>query len=1775
MDYTPQHARVSRIRRDRRKVAAALLSFLLVAGATLLGTTSAQAASVGSIAITTSSPAIQEVSSVFNFEVTWSCSGLTDEDCFNPRIDIPISLNNLPGGIEDMDSWGVTITPPSPSTANFTSTVVRTPTGLTVQLTSTRTVPAGAQEMLLVSVRPHPSTGDGVGFTFGPATFSSPSFPSVISNSLSGSVTARDLLPIQKVFLGGSAASGATTARATYQITPNIAGVWNPATNQWASCSSQDNNRNVTDTAVAGTVQIVDQLPPEVTFVSATGGGVYDPGTHSVTWSDCSNYLEQPYFVVVEMPAAANAADPAYLNPITNTVTRSFMDTAGVPQSSTSTVNHNNIFQARPDPLFAKCGEGRVIPNASQPSPAGQCRWRFSPTFAYSGALGVHYYRMSATRLLQGDEVTITDWVPCQSNPNPAGFGSDTGCLDPLERITDLRFTSTAGSSSARTIGYQELTLFLSDGTQQVFDATTPIASLSPLPAAPAGTTYVGFSVRLNALTLDGAVQVEMDTRVEPGADRDMDLRNTVSMSVANPTSSYFYEDDATGIGAVRAGISGTSYASINASGSGIRYANGSFGAYALDPNIAYPTYTQVLPAGYKVAGDSLNSIIVNDAEGRSNRSHYDIEFVPEDPATGTPALVRFTPLPGTPAVPADPSQGWPYVSVRITLERTWGNQYGALYTESYSSVTGDTGGQMANCLQYSPFVVGDPRDLDGDGLTTGDTGCLSLGGATFSSPLAPATSVVTKHVRDVNSAAWSGANQVAGITSGAAEYLVHWENSGQPALSDVVLYDLLPHVGDTGATEANTGSRGSAFTPVFDGLSRAIPAGANVAYSASSNPCRPEVFPSQPSCDNDWTADPATLGGNANVKALRITLPGNWASGSSVNIGFRMLVPSGTTSGDVAWNTVAQRALNGGVPLVSAETARTGIMSPAEVRVEKSSPQAGSELGVGEIVSYEITAENRLETLANGVRVVDDLSEVLQHAIYNDDATATSGAVAWDPIAEQLIWTGNLGVGDEATIRFTVTTTSPTPSTGLTNRVIGNIGTLPTNCVTGLEPECTVQAWVVAPEVGLVKSAVGVAEGSTINGFTDVTWNYLVTNTGNEPLEALLVTDDQGVAVTCPATTLAVGASITCTGTGNIGNGASYENIGGVEGVGAITGDPTATADPWSVNIDPVEPTVQIVKSANGIAEGAAVLALTDVTWTYAVTNTGEEPLTGLVVTDDQGVAVSCPAADLAVGASMDCTGTGSVGIQASYANTGMVIGIGTLSGGAVTDDDDWSAIVTPLSRTLSLVKSSPDVTEGGMIDGYSVISWDYLVTNTGQEPVVDLTVVDDQGVTVDCPITSLASGASVTCTGSGSVGAGPEYRNVATAQAVGAITAGQVSAVDDWSVGVRPLTVNVTIDKRSTNATEGTQVRPNTLVDWTYLVTNTGEETLLDLDVTDDQGVAVTCPHTQLLPGESMTCLGSGSVGGEGEYVNVGAVIGESELSSTPVNAEDPWTITVRELVPAISIVKGALNAVDGGSVRADTVVDWQYAVTNTGEEVLTDIVVTDDQGVTVTCPVTDLLPGASMVCEGSGSIGRGASYTNIGAVVGTGVLTGGDVTAEDEWTVSVTMPTPLVSLVKDADGIAVGATLPENTVVSWTYTVMNTGEETLQQIEVTDDQGVQVTCPATVLEPGESMECTGSGSIGDGATYENIGLVLAVGAVSGGEVEDESTWTVVVSDPPVPSTPSLTPPATPPATPPVSVLEHTGGPGQIGLLMVALALIGCGLIATGASRLRKHEE
>ncbi len=96
----------------------------------------------------------------------------------------------------------------------------------------------------------------------------------------------------------------------------------------------------------------------------------------------------------------------------------------------------------------------------------------------------------------------------------------------------------------------------------------------------------------------------------------------------------------------------------------------------------------------------------------------------------------------------------------------------------------------------------------------------------------------------------------------------------------------------------------------------------------------------------------------------------------------------------------------------------------------------------------------------------------------------------------------------------------------------------------------------VTGPAVDIEKSTNGEdadnAPGPTIVVGSAVTWQYVVTNTGTIPLTNVTVVDDKGVTVTCPSKTLAVGQSMTCSGSG-VAVGGQYSNLG------TVTADSTA----------------------------------------------------------------------------------------------------------------------------------------------------------------------------------------------------------------------------------------------------------------------------------------------------------------------------------------------------------------------------------------------------------------------------------------------------------------------------------------------------------------------------------------------------------------------------------------------------------------------------------------
>ena len=84
--------------------------------------------------------------------------------------------------------------------------------------------------------------------------------------------------------------------------------------------------------------------------------------------------------------------------------------------------------------------------------------------------------------------------------------------------------------------------------------------------------------------------------------------------------------------------------------------------------------------------------------------------------------------------------------------------------------------------------------------------------------------------------------------------------------------------------------------------------------------------------------------------------------------------------------------------------------------------------------------------------------------------------------------------------------------------------------------------------------------------------------------------------------------------------------------------------------------------------APGPTIPVGSTVTWTYVVTNTSLVTFSSLSVTDNRGVAVACPRAVLAPGASLTCSGSGRA-VAGQYRNIGTVVATG--NGTRYTDTD------------------------------------------------------------------------------------------------------------------------------------------------------------------------------------------------------------------------------------------------------------------------------------------------------------------------------------------------------------------------------------------------------------------------------------------------------------------------------------------------------------------------
>jgi uncharacterized repeat protein (TIGR01451 family) len=749
--------------------------------------------------------------------------------------------------------------------------------------------------------------------------------------------------------------------------------------------------------------------------------------------------------------------------------------------------------------------------------------------------------------------------------------------------------------------------------------------------------------------------------------------------------------------------------------------------------------------------------------------------------------------------------------------------------------------------------------------------------------------------------------------------------------------------------------------------------------------------------------------------------------------------------------------------------------------------------------------------------------------------------------------------------------------------------------------PSTAVVTIGAGPALTVVKS---VDPTSVAAAGSTVTYSFDVTNTGNVDLTGVVVNEDafSGTGtppvISCPSTDLAPGASFTCTATYTVTQ--PDVDAGSVTLTASATGTPPsgpAVTSPQSTAVVTIPATAALilVKSVDPTSVGRAG---DTVTYSFVVTNPGNVDLTGVVLTETQftgtggSPTITCPSTTLAPGASLTCTATYTV-TQAD-ANAGSVTDAATAtgttpSGTPVTSPESTAVLNIPAAPAITLAASaSPSTVD----TAGQVVTYSFPVTNTGNveltDVVVDVTAFSGTGTrpVVSCPVTTLAPGASTTCTATYPVTqADLDAGSVnLTATATGTPPTGQAVTSPPASAPVAVAAVSeLTLHKTAgppVDANGNQVIDAGDTIPFSFLVTNTGNVTLTDVNVSDERGGPATCPTTTLAPGQSTTCTVNYTL--TQADVDAGVVNNTATATATaPDGAPQPNepTDSTTTPIPAAPHLQLTKTADKTGLTVGETIL-YVFTALNTGNVTLDNVAIdetTSFSGTGTLGPLlcdrtvtTNLLPGLSLVCRASYTVTQ--ADVNAGTLnneaTATGTAPNGDVVTS---VASLTIPLlsqPALTLRKRAtvtdtnhDGVT-----DAGDEILYQYDVANTGNIILFAVTIHDEAlaaaGIAVTCPDTTLSPGQATTCqaaqprvvTAADVVAGSIT--NTATATATTPAEEPVASAPQTLTITVGSPPSP-TPTPTP------TPGPGKLPVTGLPLRA-LWVAAMVLIGAGATA-----------
>ena len=1032
--------------------------------------------------------------------INFSCSSVTTP-CKGAEIELTLPGPITPDGLKLIER-GYNVVPVTGDSVARTATYTENkPDGTRVQryvFKMKDPLPAGTSDRIQVSWYYNYNDAPNNSTTTQKVTFSAQNAEK-IENELTTTWTADTDIAIEK--------SGPTDARnypaaggeATYKLrygyqqidqdNPNKVGI------RWNSSAMKSNNLNGLGLVGVQNIKVVDPLPAKAVFVTASEGGVYDPATHTVTWSYDRWFWQNPLESTVTVKYPEGTVTTA--DTVTNkaTISAEVMNDPKTTLTKSSEITHG----------FAERKVGGRIMKAGNDNQyqvrGGLYPWRFSGI--NSGNTTLHF--------------RWEDTLPCTWSTQDAKAAGDS-CDQPT-MVGPYRFTVFSKSGYEENGGWT-----LEYWTNKGNHATVNYTKTTGL-TLPDGEWITRFTI-----DTDAAPQTSPQAWLHGTAPKTLPTTEpadfTSHYNPALPPEKYYnyvaspdyvrFQNCATGT--VTDKDTGTVVTSSDELCSWMRVRDEfpSVQAYKV-------VRTNPVVVG-KSANFFINGTAKSAAEGGTPTPFTIVDLLPEgfdvDDASKIVPEKRST-LKNPDGTPYDLSK------VTVEVEKNYNNTgrtlirwnvpdpvEGSLYSTFDVNVlaTAPAGKNTNDAMAFMPgdgaksttedkslrntnYCIGsraiDTFDVNKNGSTT-DYVC----NAAFNFNVATTPSMaIAKEVKGNKNPDFVPAGEVAEIDPGAdGAYRFTISNAGNTPLTKVVAYDVLPHLNDVGVGPASSQARGSKWKPNLNSTAWAfesvkekpgrdpeitpVPASdITVQYSTVPNPCRGEVLSAGGAMNdapagctpNAWGAAPADL---TTITGFRIVMNRDIEPGEKIRFVATMTSP--VNANLIAWNSVAMSGgsmQNGKVSyLLPNEAPKVGINVSSDVELKKTVARAkmnGDEpvrdangvietvesddvIMPGDYMLYKVSLKAKGPAVASGMNVADALPSGVEYVssetrVCQDGATnpctgpvyATANydaaAGKWAAMESGILDT-NLNVGGTETLYVLVKVKPATEGSTITN---------------------------------------------------------------------------------------------------------------------------------------------------------------------------------------------------------------------------------------------------------------------------------------------------------------------------------------------------------------------------------------------------------------------------------------------------------------------------------------------------------------------------------------------------------------------------------------------------------------------------------------------------------------------------------------------------------------------------------------------------------------------